>query len=49
MWTHIYWRMRPCRFCMKSDSNLQLNGETTRPEKYPEIKQIVQFREHLQI
>ena len=33
MWTHIYWRMRPCRFCMKSDSNLQLNGETTRPEK----------------
>ena len=32
------------------DSNLQLNGEITRAENISnEIKQIVQFREHLQI
>ena len=50
MWTHIYWRMQPCRFCMKS-AILICNWmeKLLVPKIYPEIKQIVQFREHLQI
>lgn len=49
---HWYYQQRecPCRLCMKSDFNICNWMEKLIVQgKYGEIKQIVQFREHLQI